>query len=52
MMTIAVGQCLTTPSQTDFTIPTLILRRSIRSMPGLRGTPDVMTTTSLPAIAE
>jgi hypothetical protein len=32
-------------------MPTLIFNRSMRSMPGLRGTPAVSTTTSAPATA-
>ena len=32
-------------------MPTLIFSRSMRSMPGLRGTPAVSTTTSAPAMA-
>ena len=40
------GEYLTTCSVTAFMIPKLTLSRSSRLMPGLRGTPEVMTTTS------
>ena len=48
-----LGEYLTTCSVTAFMMPKFTLsrfrlmpRRSSRLMPGLRGTPDVMTTTS------
>ena len=40
------GEYLTTCSVTAFMISKLTFSRSSRLMPGLRGTPDVMTTTS------
>ena len=40
------GEYLTTCSVTAFMMPKLTLSRSSRLMPGLRGTPDVTTTTS------
>ena len=40
------GEYFTTCSVTDCMILKLTLSRSSRLMPGLRGTPDVMTTTS------
>ena len=46
------GECLTTCSVTAFMMPKLTLSRSSRLMPGLRGTPDVMTTTSEFAVCE
>ncbi len=47
----ASGACLTTCSVTDRTILAFTPIRSIRLMPGLRGRPAVMTTTSDPAMA-
>lgn len=47
MIRIAFGACSRIASETLFTMPALILSRSIRSMPGLRAMPLVMTTTSL-----
>jgi hypothetical protein len=43
---IASGECLTTSPVTLETMFWLVLRRSSRLMPGLRGLPLVMTTTS------
>ncbi len=40
------GEYLTTCSVTAFMMPKLTFSRSSRLMPGLRGTPEVMTTTS------
>ena len=50
MMT-ALGECLAIFSATPRTIPALTPMRSIRLMPGLRGSPAVITTTSELAVA-
>ena len=50
-MTTASGACRATFSATDRTILAFVSMRSIRLMPGLRGRPAVMTTTSEPAVA-
>ena len=50
-MITAFGECATTFSATLRTIRALVSIRSIRLMPGLRGRPAVMTTTSEPAVA-
>ena len=49
MMT-ALGECLATFSATPRTILALVSMRSMRLMPGLRGSPAVMTTMSLSAV--
>ena len=41
-----LGECLTTCSVTAFMMPKFTFSRSSRLMPGFRGTPDVITTTS------
>mmetsp|Transcript_16189 Transcript_16189/g.29160 ORF Transcript_16189/g.29160 Transcript_16189/m.29160 type:complete len:296 (-) Transcript_16189:433-1320(-) len=48
MATQAVGQCTAMASQRPWTIPALMLKRSSRVMPGLRGTPAGITTRSTP----
>ena len=50
MMT-AFGACLATFSATPRTIFALVSIKSMRLMPGLRGSPAVITTTSEPEIA-
>ena len=50
MMT-AFGDPLTTCSVTDCTIPMLVFSRSSRLIPGLRAMPEVITTTSDPAVS-
>jgi hypothetical protein len=45
-----LGECFTTFSVTLFTMPALVAMRSSRLMPGLRGRPLVITTTSLLAV--
>jgi hypothetical protein len=45
-MMIALGECLTIFSVTDFTIPALVPIKSSRLIPGFRGSPEVITTTS------
>ena len=50
-MSTALGECLATCAVTSFTMPTLTLIRSSRLMPGLRGMPAVMTTTSELAVS-
>ena len=47
----ASGERSTTCSVTSLTIVALTWSRSIRLIPGLRGSPAVITTTSLPAVA-
>ena len=51
MAVMAPGQVLATPSVSAFTMEALVLKRSSRVMPGLRGTPAGMTTTSQPSRA-
>lgn len=51
-MMMALGECFTTFSVTDCTMPALVEIRSSRVMPGLRGRPDVITTTSESAVRE
>merc|ERR1719230_1275254 len=51
MFTIAFGQYLATPSARVFTMPALVLNKSSRVIPGLRGTPAGITTTSQPVRA-
>ena len=50
-MTTASGACRATFSATDRTIFAFVSMRSIRLMPGLRGRPAVITTTSEPEMA-
>ena len=45
------GEWVNTFSETLFTIPALIPINSSRVIPGLRGIPEVITTTLLPAVA-
>jgi hypothetical protein len=45
------GEPATTFWVTSRTMPALILSRSSRVMPGLRATPEVMTTMSDPAVS-
>ena len=47
---MALGENFKIFSQTPFTIPALVPINSSRVIPGLRGKPDVITTTSLPAV--
>mmetsp|Transcript_27161 Transcript_27161/g.69129 ORF Transcript_27161/g.69129 Transcript_27161/m.69129 type:complete len:244 (-) Transcript_27161:335-1066(-) len=51
MATQAVGQCLAMASHRLATMPALMLNRSSRVMPGLRGTPAGMTTSWQPCRA-
>ncbi len=51
LMMTASGACSATFSATERMILALVSMRSIRLMPGLRGRPAVMTTTSEPAMA-
>lgn len=48
---IVSGECFTSSSVTDFTIPALIPSKSSRLIPGRRGTPAVITQTSDPAVS-
>ena len=48
-MRIALGLCAITFSVTSFTIFSFVETRSSRDIPGERGRPAVMTTTSEPA---
>ena len=48
---IASGLCATTCSVTCFTIPSFVVTRSSRLIPGERGNPAVMTTISEPAVS-
>lgn len=48
MLMTASGQLAATASHRLFTMPALMLKRSSRVMPGLRGTPAGMTTSSAP----
>ena len=48
---MASGELANILSATDCTIPALIPINSSRVIPGLRGIPEVITTTSLPAVA-
>ena len=43
---IAFGEYFTILSVTDFTMPAFVAIRSSRDIPGLRGRPEVITTTS------
>ncbi len=47
-MALTFGQLSATASTRLLTMPALMLNRSSRVMPGLRGTPAGMTTTSTP----
>mmetsp|Transcript_13014 Transcript_13014/g.33529 ORF Transcript_13014/g.33529 Transcript_13014/m.33529 type:complete len:318 (+) Transcript_13014:249-1202(+) len=47
----ALGQASAQPATKFFTMPALMLNRSSRVMPGLRGTPAGITTTSQPSRA-
>ena len=48
MLMSASGQCSAIPSTRLLTMPALMLKRSSRVMPGLRGTPAGMMTRSQP----
>ena len=50
-MRIASGECFSTFSMTSRTIPAFFASRSIRLIPGWRGSPAVTTTTSDPAVS-
>ncbi len=45
------GECVTTSRTTPDTIFALVITRSSRDIPGLRGTPLVMTTICDPAVS-
>jgi hypothetical protein len=47
----ASGDCATTCSVTEPTIVSFVATRSSRLIPGLRGTPAVITTTEEPALS-
>ena len=49
-ITMALGACSTIARAACLTIPAFTLRRSIRSIPGFRASPAVITTTLLSAI--
>ena len=49
---IELGEYFNIFSETFFTIPALIPINSSRVIPGFLGTPEVITTTLLPAVAE
>ena len=49
-MMMELGEYLTTSSTTLDTMSALVLSRSSRLMPGLRGSPEVMMTTSESAV--
>jgi hypothetical protein len=51
MSTCAAGQTVPTACASSATMDALVLNRSSRVMPGLRGTPAGMTTTSAPSSA-
>ena len=51
MITTAFGEYCFTPLQTSFMIFELVAKRSSRLMPGLRGIPAVMITTSESAVS-
>ena len=51
MTKTASGECATALFTTLRTMPALVPSRSSRVMPGLRGTPEVTTTTSEPAVS-
>ena len=48
MLTTALGQCCATATASAWTMPALMLKRSSRVIPGLRGTPAGMMTRSAP----
>ncbi len=48
---IASGECLAASRAQERTISSFVVTRSSRLIPGLRGSPAVMTTTSEPAVA-
>ena len=50
-MITAFGECLAIFSATPRTMPAFTSMRSMRLMPGLRGSPAVITTTSEFAVA-
>ena len=50
-MRMASGDCWTACSVTERTMPMLVRSKSSRLMPGLRAMPEVMTTTSDPAVS-
>ncbi len=50
-MMMAFGEVETISFVTDSTILMLVLSRSSRLMPGFRAIPDVITTTSEPALS-
>jgi len=50
--TMAFGACFFTASAAGFTMSAFAFRRSERDMPGLRGNPAVITTTSAPFTAD
>ena len=50
-MILAFGECLIMFSVTDLTIPAFVEIKSSRLIPGLRGRPEVMTTTSESCVA-
>ena len=50
--TQALGACFFTASAAGRTMSALAFKRSVRDMPGLRGKPAVITTTSEPATAD
>ena len=51
MMKVASGECSMALPTTLRTMPALVPSRSSRVMPGRRGTPEVTTTTSEPAVS-
>ena len=51
MMKTAFGDTSRAFFATSLTMPALMFSRSSRVMPGLRGTPEVMTTTSEPLVS-
>ena len=51
MMSTASGERCTTSRVTEPTMFRLVSRRSSRLMPGLRATPEVMTTMSEPSVS-
>ncbi len=50
-ITIASGLLWRISSETAATMRALVFKRSSRLMPGLRGMPAVITTTSLPTVS-
>ena len=49
---MALGECLTIFSVTVFTMPALVAIKSSLDIPGLRGNPEVITTTSESLVLE